>query len=157
LTELLQDKLKDALVDVEQAYYRLILVVGESGSGKTSVLRSFANRMNTDVVNLNRELSERLLGLTSKQRETQLNSIIDDILKPKSAPIILDNIELLFDVNLHNDPLRVLKNLSRSRTIIASWNGVVSQGLLTYAALPHSEYREYRPSDICVMVMNNRA
>ena len=156
MTELIQEKLNAALIDAEQSYYRLILVVGESGSGKTPVLRSFAKQQNTEVINLNRELSERLLGLTLKQRETQLISIIDDILRPKSDPIIMDNIELLFDVNLHNDPLRVLKNLSRHRTIFASWNGVVSQGLLNYAAPPHGEYREYSPSDICVLEMKNR-
>ena len=148
------DKLHAATKKVEQSYYRLILLVGESGAGKTGALRSIADQMDTKVTSLNRELSERLLGLTAKQREAQLISITNEILKNNLSPLILDNIELLFDRTLHNDPLTVLKNLSRSRTIIASWSGTIYEGQLTYAVPSHSEFREYSLSDICVIEMN---
>jgi hypothetical protein len=37
--------------------------------------------------------------------------------------VLLDNIELLFDVHLKQDPLRLLQGLSRNKTVVATWNG----------------------------------
>ena len=55
--------------------------------------------------------------------------------------VLLDNIELLFDVALHQDPLRVLRSLSRSRTVVAAWNGSTEKGHILYAEPEHPEYR----------------
>ena len=51
----------------------------------------------------------------------------------KSELILLDNIELLFAVELAQDPLRLLQSLSRNRTVIASWPGTFDGQSLTYA------------------------
>ena len=55
------------LAHVEAAgdlYHRLILVVAPSGAGKTATLRAVAARTSVPVLNLNLELSRRLLELT---------------------------------------------------------------------------------------------
>jgi hypothetical protein len=57
--------------------------------------------------------------------------------------ILLDNVELLFDVSLQIHPLRCLQTLARQRPIVTAWNGTVTNGLLTYAAPDHPEYRRY--------------
>ena len=46
-------------------YHRLILVAGLSGAGKTVTLRAVAAHTGVQVVNLNLELSRRLLDLTA--------------------------------------------------------------------------------------------
>jgi len=57
--------------------------------------------------------------------------------------VILDNIEILFDVALRLEPLGCLQAMARSRTIVAAWNGEVSEGHLTYAVPGHPEFKRY--------------
>ena len=61
--------------------------------------------------------------------------------------VALDNIELLFDPALHQDPLVCLQGLSRNKTLIAAWGGNYVGGVLTYAEPGHPEYRRYERPD----------
>ena len=54
-----------------------------------------------------------------------------------------DNIELLFDAAFQHDPLRLLQGVSRNRTIVATWNGTLQNGYLSYAVPDHPEFRRY--------------
>ena len=60
------------------------------------------------------------------------------------------NIEILFDVSLKQDPLRLLQGLSRNKTVVAAWNGSIVDNSLTYAAPAHPEYRRYPARDFLV-------
>lgn len=104
-------------------YHQLILVVGPPGSGKTGVLKQIATQKKASVINVNLEISSRLLELTRKQRKTKLQTIFHDIVDRAQSPVILDNLEILFDVELEQDPLRLLQLASRNKLILASWNG----------------------------------
>jgi hypothetical protein len=64
--------------------------------------------------------------------------------------VLLDNIEILFDVSLKQDPLRLLQGLSRHKTIIAAWNGASESGYITYAVPDHREYHRYPVRDFLV-------
>lgn len=144
----------DILARIEKAgelYHRLVLVAGPSGSGKTRVLRHFAERLGFPVVNVNLEVSERLLELTERQRRLELPVILDDIVGDAGAIAFLDNTEVLFDMALQHDPLRLLRGLSRNRTVVASWNGEAEEGFLVYGTPGHPEYRRYPVDDLVVV------
>jgi hypothetical protein len=64
--------------------------------------------------------------------------------------VLLDNIEILFDVHLKQDPLRLLQGLSRNKTVVAAWNGSIVDGHMTYAVPDHPEYRRYPIRDFLV-------
>jgi hypothetical protein len=64
--------------------------------------------------------------------------------------VLLDNIEILFDVHLKQDPLRLLRGLSRNKTVVAAWNGSIVDGHITYAAADHPEDRRYPIRDFLV-------
>ena len=49
-------------------YHRLVLVVGAPGVGKTNVLKEVSSRVAAPLVNVNLELSRRMLDLTERQR-----------------------------------------------------------------------------------------
>ena len=49
-------------------YFRLILMVGPAGSGKTSALQEVSARTSAPLVNVNLELSRRMLDLTERKR-----------------------------------------------------------------------------------------
>ena len=95
-------------------------------------------------MNVGLELSRRLLDLTAKQRALQVPRLLEDILREADSEVVfLDNIEILFEVSLKQDPLRLLQGLSRNRAIVAAWNGKVEDKLLTYANPDHQEYHRY--------------
>ena len=144
--------------EVGSLYYRLVLVVLPSGSGKTATLRSVAQRLSARYINVNLGLSRRLLGLTERQRALQAGRLLDEIIgNGGDAIVLLDNVELLFDPKLQQDPLRLFRALSRRRTVAVAWNGQVQGGYLTYAEPDHPEYRRYPAGDLIVVVQSELA
>lgn len=71
------------------------------------------------------------------------------------TPLVLDNLELLFDQALRQDPLRLLQGLARNRTLLASWNGTFSVGRLGYAEPGHPEYRAYDAPEALIVTMES--
>ena len=151
MAELIQEEIKRALHAAEGLYYRLVLLVGETGIGKTVALRAVADDLGVPVININLELSARLLELTSKQRALKLPEILDQIAGAGGSTVVLDNLEILFAKELKQDPLRLLQAISRNRCVVASWNGSTERGKLIYAEPGHPEYQNYDPTDILLV------
>ena len=151
---IIQDKIKQSIKASDALYHRLVLLVGETGSGKTGALQDVASELGTSVVNLNLVLSSELLELTARQRTLRLPEILGQIADKASSPVIMDNIEILFDRDLKQDPLRLLQGISRNRTVVASWNGKYIAGRLSYAETGHPEYRSYDLIDALIVAMD---
>ncbi len=154
---MIHERIKQSLQTAEGLYHRLVLLVGETGSGKTKVLREFAGEIGTEVININLLLSAELLGLSEKQRLLHLPEILDKIVEKKKAAVVLDNIEILFDQRLKQDPLKLLQLMSRNRSVIAAWNGKIEQQRLTYAETGHHEYRQYDAKELLLVSMDGTA
>ena len=154
VTEPLEDQIIHKLEHAAELYNRLVLVVAPAGSGKTSAFQAVGKRTGAPMVNVNLELSRRLLDLTERQRALQIPQLLNLIVEQAGSDIVLlDNIEILFDVSLKQDPLRLLQSLSRNRTIVAAWNGAITKGMMTYAVPEHPEYRKYPVQDFLVTSM----
>jgi hypothetical protein len=137
---------------VAELYHRLVLLVASAGAGKTAALRDVQQRRGVPLVNVNLELSRQMLDLTERQRALQLPRLLSDVVNAsESEVILLDNIEVLFDVSLKQDPLRLLQGLSRNKTVVAAWSGSVDGQYLVYATPDHPEYRRYPLRDILVV------
>jgi hypothetical protein len=150
LTTLLQ--IEHCLPDIAQRYYHLILIVGPIGSGKTPLLKELCRRHSAPYINVNLMLSQSLLDLTTKQRPLRVHQLLQGIVAEHAADsIVLDNLELLFDPTLRQDPLVLLQELSRNRCIIAAWGGAYAGGTLTYAEPGHPEYQRYQDPDAIVI------
>lgn len=157
MAEPIHDKVKRSLHAAEGLYHRLVVLVGQAGSGKTSVLRDIAEEFGSSVVNVNLVISSQLLELTAKQRSLRLPGILDQIAGRSQSPLVLDNLEILFDKDLQQDPLRLLQSISRNRVVVASWNGIVRSGRLLYAESNHPEYRSYDSVDALIVSMDGTA
>lgn len=157
--ETVQERLERATQEARAAYYRLVLLVGEPKSGKTRELKATAEQMQCPVVNLNLTLSQRLLELTRKRRALRVRTILAEELGGLEADtVMLDNIEVLFDPELAQDPLRLLQGLARNRTITSTWPGTFNGTYLTYAEPGHPEWRRYtRPEAAVVPIDESRA
>lgn len=143
MPESLSEKVLARIDGAKALYHRLILVTAPSGSGKTEALRKVAESTGSRLVNLNLELSRRMLDLTERERALRLPDLLNEVVGRDEPLVLLDNIEILFDAALEQDPLRLLQSISRNRTIVAAWNGTLEKGYLTYAAPEHPEYRRY--------------
>ena len=147
----LSEKVLAQIGKAEELYHRLVLVAAPSGSGKTAALQDVATRTGAQLLNLNLELSRRMLDLTERQRALQLPRVLEEVVGRDDPLVLLDNIEILFDVTLEQDPLRLLQGVSRNRTIVAAWNGTLENGYLTYATPEHPEHRRYPRRELVVV------
>ena len=151
MAEPLADQIIRKVKQAAELYHRLLLVVAPAGAGKTIALQDVRDRTDAPRVNVNLELSRQMLELTERQRALQLPHLLREIVdNGVSEVILLDNIEILFDVGLKQDPLRLLQGLSRNKTVVAAWNGTIVEDSLTYAAPAHPEYRRYPMRDFLV-------
>ena len=142
MTSHLAEAVNEQIGHAERLYHRLVLVVGAEGTGKTTALRDLTDTTGAPLINVGVELSRRLLDLAEWQRSIRVAPLLDRIVaETGSGVILLDNIELLFDLALHQDPLLLLRGLSRRRTIVASWNGLMEEGHIQYAVPGHPEHR----------------
>ncbi len=152
MAESLADQIIEKIKQATELYHRLMLVVAPAGEGKTTALQDVQDRTGAILVNVNLELSRRMLDLTERQRALQLPRLLREIVgNGDDKMILLDNIEVIFDVGLKQDPLRLLQGLSRNKTVVAAWNGTIVKDSLTYATLAHPEYRRYPMRDFLVV------
>lgn len=150
--EIKLEKLCRAIAQVEDLYHRLVLLTAPAGQGKTAALRKLAQQDGCSYININLELSRRLLELTERQRLLKTPQVLREVVETVSAQIVLlDNLELLFDQTLKQDPLRLLQGISRNLTVVAAWNGTVENGFLTYARIGHPEYRAYPARELFIV------
>ncbi|MEJ5363921.1 MAG: BREX-3 system P-loop-containing protein BrxF [Desulfosoma sp.] len=92
------DEVLRKIGEARKLYYRLILMVGPAGSGKTSALHEVSARASAPLVNVNLQLSRRMLDLTERQRALQLPRLLGDIVgEARGELVLLDGIEFLFD------------------------------------------------------------
>ena len=149
MTEPLPEQIIRKIDEVKMLYHRLILVVALPDGGKTEALQETAQRTELPLVNLNLELSRRLLDLTERQRVMRVSRLLGDIVNSyDDQTVLLDNTEILFDTSLKQNPLMLLQSVSRNKVIVAAWNGTVEKGHLTYATPDHPEYRRYPTRDL---------
>jgi hypothetical protein len=148
-TDSIIDSILTHLEHIEELPYRLIIIVAPSGSGKTAILQELSRKINYPLVNVNLLLGARLKELTKSQHSLRVDRILTEILDKIGNPaVILDNIEILFDINLKISPLSLLQKISRNRTVIASWNGSIDGNRLIYAQPGHAEYGNYELEDV---------
>ncbi|MFO7971455.1 MAG: BREX-3 system P-loop-containing protein BrxF [Desulfobacterales bacterium] len=148
----LADRVMRRIDEAAVLYHRLVMLVAPAGTGKTAVLRDIHARMAAPLVNVNLELCQRMLDLTERQRALQLPRLLGEIVAESAADVVLfDNLEVLFEVSLKQDPLRLLQGLSRNRTIVAALSGSIEGGNMVYAKPDHPEYRRYSLQDFLLV------
>ena len=152
MAEPLADRVIKRIGQAAELYHRLVMLVAPVGAGKTAALQDVHERTAAPLVNVNLELSRRMLDLTERQRALQLPRLLAEIVGISAADVVLlDNVEVLFDVSLKQDPLRLLQGLSRNKTVVAAWSGSIDGEHMVYATPDHPEYKRYPLRDFLVV------
>ena len=148
----LADRVIDKINQASELYHRLVILVAPAGEGKTSVLNAVHDQTSAPLINVNLELSRRMLDLTERQRALELPRIFSEIVNELSSEVVLlDNIEIIFDPSLKQDPLRLLQGISRNKTVVAAWDGKIDHGHIVYAVPGHPEHKKYPANDIMIV------
>lgn len=148
------EDLRSAIQSASSAYHRLILLVAPAGSARSWIPRHVTQDEGWPILNLSLELARGLNELPVRARSRKVTEVAEAAVVGTGAAVVaLDHIELVFDPSLQQDPLRLLQQLSRTRTILAAWPGTYEQERLSYAEPGHPEYRCYTKPDAQVLVL----
>ena len=151
-------QLEQAIEQVASQYFRLVILVGAPASGKTTALQTVAKNLGCPLLNVNLELSKKMLELTRTQRSRQVERLLKEVIASVPGDVVLlDNLEILFDTALELQPLRLLQVLNRNRTIVASWNGSFQGGTLIYAEPGHPEFMQFKQPEAVVVTVGKSA
>lgn len=132
---------------------KLILLVGPSRSGKTKLLRELGDKLHIEPLNIGLELGRRLAATPNNKRGFSAGELLREITDTErtDAPLLLDNLELLFEKSLLINPLDLVKRLAHSRRVVAVWPGELRGNRLIYADMSHPEHRDYSRDGVVVL------
>ncbi len=144
-------KINEQLDTISYRRHQLLIVCGVTCS---DILQGYASAANVPYVSLSLELSKELLEIPVSKRGRKVGQLVDHIIKQQGSNIIcFDHLELLFHPQLHQDPMRLLEDISRNTTIIAGWNGYYENGKLTYAEPGHPEFQSYTELEASIITV----
>ena len=136
--------------EVSDLQSKLILLVGNRG--KTDLLRALARRLNASPFNVGVKLGRRLAATSISDRSFSTSELLREITDEVrgDVPLLLDNLEVLFEPSLKINPLNVIKLLAHSRLVIAAWPGEMRNDRLIYAGMGHPEHRDYTRAGVVI-------
>lgn len=132
---------------------KLVLLVGASRSGKTKLLRELGAKLNIEPLNVGMELGRRLAATPNNKRGFSAGELLREIADKERIydPLLLDNLELLFEKGLQINPLDLVKRLAHSKRVVAVWPGELRGDRLIYADMSHPEHRDYSRDGVVVL------
>lgn len=145
-------KLERLISEMGDLNSKLIMLVGTSRSGKTQLLRQLSSKLNRAPLNVGLELGRLLAVTPSNKRGFLAGELLREIADKKQteAPLLLDNLELLFEPSLQVNPLDLVKRLAHSKRIVAVWPGELHGDRLVYADMNHPEHRDYSRDGVII-------
>jgi hypothetical protein len=147
----LGEQILERISDAAKHYARLVLVVGPPGTGKTKALCPLAEEKRFRYIDVGLELARALLDLSARERARRARRVLEELAGNSNPVVVLDNIEVVFDVTLRLEPLACLQSIARNLIIVAAWNGEVSEGHLTYAVPGHPEFKRYPVAGLLIV------
>lgn len=136
------DKLKEYFTLDHQP--QLIIVVNRSIVELQKISDLITSQFNLPFVCVNRDLSKILLSKPnvnySRDIVTWFSTITNDI---QRDPIVIQEIELLFEPIMDLDPLTLFRQASRNKKFLILWPGEFKNNKLSYATPEHAHYRNW--------------
>lgn len=139
------EKLERLVAESGELNSKLVLLVGRGRSGKTKLLRALGDSLHVEPMNVGLVLGRRLAATPNNKRGFSAGELLREIADTVRSddPLLLDNLELLFEKGLQINPLDIVKRLAHSRRVVAVWPGELRGDRLTYAGMSHPEKRDY--------------
>ena len=147
------EQLERLIGEIGDLNSKLVLLVGASRSGKTKLLRELGAKLNIEPLNVGMELGRRLAATPNNKRGFSAGELLREIADKERTddPLLLDNLELLFEKGLQINPLDLVKRLAHCKRVVAVWPGELRGDRLIYADMSHPEHRDYSRDGVVVL------
>ena len=147
------EQLERLIGEIGDLNSKLVLLVGASRSGKTKLLRELGVKLDIKPLNVGLELGRRLAATPNNKRGFSAGELLREIADKERTddPLLLDNLELLFEKGLQINPLDLVKRLAHSKRVVAVWPGELRGDRLIYADMSHPEHRDYSRDGVVVL------
>ena len=141
------------VAEVDALNTKLVLIVGNSQAGKTHLLRQLGAKLNIEPLNVGLELGRCLAATPNNKRSFSAGELLREIADKERTedPLLLDNLELLFEPSLQINPLDLVRRLAHSKRVVAVWPGELRNDRLVYADMSHPEHRDYSRDGVVVL------
>ena len=141
--------LKKRIGNLGNQYYKMMFIIFKDYS-----VEAFSRELtDTRTLNINLQLSEKLLVIPPKDYYRHVNEYLLSFMDDDKIVYILNHIDILFDPVLEIHPINILENISRQRKIVVIWPGEYREGRLSYAEPQHSEYFKTQvPGNLVIMI-----
>ena len=134
---------------VRMSYYKQIYVHDYKYGDSVKV---FSEIKNIPYINVNIELSEKLIAISQSKRKYYVTEFLQEIIMGREEQIIcLDYFELLFHPELAVNPFQLLRDISRNKTLVISWRGNIEGDVLVHAEPGHPEYKRQAVEDAIII------
>lgn len=143
------ERIKNAIPVVSERYFKQVFVY-DYINGNT--VKTFAENHSLPYINVNVEVSLLLQDVPINRRTFRITEVFQQLIDKYPDDIVcLDYYELLFDNSLAIDPMILIKNNSRNKTLIISWRGKIIGDALIHAEPGHPEYKKYIVQDAIII------
>ena len=124
---------------------QLIIICNQN---KEKLMKQNNNKYCIQNVNINLELSKKLMDIPKTKRSNRVRRCLTEILHKFNSDVLwIERMQILFHPELEFDPIQFFQNVSRNKTIILSWDGEYKNNKLIYAEPGHQEYRVFSEID----------
>jgi hypothetical protein len=147
------EQLEPLIGEIGDLNSKLLLLVGPGRSGKTRLLRDLGAKLSIAPLNVGLALGRRLAAKPNSKRGFSAGELLREIADHEQTgePLLLDNLELLFEPTLQINPLDLLKRLAHAKRVVAVWPGELRGNRLIYADINHPEHRDYPCDGVVVL------
>ncbi|MQR86861.1 BREX-3 system P-loop-containing protein BrxF [Bacillus megaterium] len=143
------EQIAKSIPDVSQRYFKQIYVYDYKYGNS---VERFSEAHSFPYININIKLSQLIQDTPIKLRTYQITGALQQLIDAYSDKVIcLDYYELLFEPSLAVDPLLLIKNISRNKTLIVSWRGKIADNTFIHAEPGHPEYKKYLMQDTYII------
>ena len=143
------ERLKENVHTIQSSYYKQIYVYDYKYGDS---VKMFSEIENLPYINVNMELSKNLIAIPQSKRKYYVTEILQEILMSRTEEIIcLDYLELLFHPELAVNPFQLLRDISRTKTLVISWRGNIEGDVLVHAEPGHPEYKRQWVEDAIII------
>ncbi|EGU39460.1 BREX-3 system P-loop-containing protein BrxF [Vibrio scophthalmi] len=141
LTDQLLQHVQNACLEAEYRSFKLILVIIPKELHREIEVEVLNNSIR--LVNLSKELARKLISLSIMDRVKLLEVEVDKIANDCGSSVWLTKLDVLFEPSLENDPMMLLKMVTKSHAVVAIWPGEITETSVVYSKPGKSDYKTY--------------
>lgn len=126
--------------------HKLLLLIGRPGSGKSKFLYNYSKEKGIPILNLDNILGEKIPEGKDANYVYAFTHGFLSTYTPEE--ILLDKKKILYQKDSNIDLLDFLRELSQSKTVVATWNGYTENGKLIHVCDAIGRTIEYDLAEI---------